>query len=112
MLGNMPLVTFGFHTPDIGDGVFLAPNATLIGEVTISRGVTIMFGAVLRADRDSISVGQGSNLQDNVVIHGDPGYPAVIGEGVSVGHGSLVQLHRPFTVAMQPLEWPARVDGK
>ena len=49
MLGNMPLVTFGLHAPDIGDGVFLAPNATLIGEVTISRGVTIMFGAVLRA---------------------------------------------------------------
>lgn len=90
MLGNMPLVTFGLHAPDIGDGVFLAPNATLIGEVTISRGVTIMFGAVLRADRDAISVGQGSNLQDNVVIHGDPGYPAVIGEGVSVGHAAVV----------------------
>jgi len=49
-----------------------------------------MFGAVLRADRDTIRLGADSNLQDNVVVHGDPGFPAVIGSGVSVGHGAIV----------------------
>jgi carbonic anhydrase/acetyltransferase-like protein (isoleucine patch superfamily) len=49
-----------------------------------------MFGAVLRADRDRIVLGKGSNLQDNVVVHGDPGSPALIGEGVSVGHSAIV----------------------
>jgi carbonic anhydrase/acetyltransferase-like protein (isoleucine patch superfamily) len=49
-----------------------------------------MFGAVVRGDRASISVGAGSNLQDNVVVHADPGFPATIGSGVSVGHQAVV----------------------
>ena len=86
----MPLVPFGDKKPEIREGVFLAPNATLIGQVSIGQNVTIMFGAVVRGDRDAITVGDGSNLQDNVVIHGDPGFPTHIGSGVSVGHGAIV----------------------
>jgi carbonic anhydrase/acetyltransferase-like protein (isoleucine patch superfamily) len=86
----MPLVPFGDTNPEIREGVFLAPNATLIGQVSIGQDVTIMFGAVVRGDRDAITVGDGSNLQDNVVVHGDPGFPTHIGSGVSVGHGAIV----------------------
>jgi len=86
----MPTLSFDGLTPRIGERVFLAPNATVIGAVTLAPAVSVMFGAVLRADRDTITVGEGSNLQDNVVVHGDPGFPAVIGEGVSVGHGAIV----------------------
>jgi len=86
----MPTLSFDGLTPRIGERVFLAPNATVLGAVTLAPEVSVMFGAVLRADRDTITVGEGSNLQDNVVVHGDPGFPAVIGEGVSVGHGAIV----------------------
>ena len=88
--GVMPILPFESSLPTVGENVFLAPSATLIGEVRIDEGVAIMFGAIVRADRAAISVGSGSNLQDNVVIHGDPGFPTVIGSDVSVGHGAIV----------------------
>ena len=50
----------------------------------------MFFGAVIRADLEQISVGAGTNVQDNAVIHADPGYPAVIGQGVSIGHGAVL----------------------
>jgi carbonic anhydrase/acetyltransferase-like protein (isoleucine patch superfamily) len=86
----MALIAFGPHSPVVAENVFIAPTATLIGEVTVSPEVTIMFGAVVRADRDSITIGVGSNIQDTVVIHGDPGFPTRIGARVSVGHGAIV----------------------
>ena len=76
--------------PEVHPTAFVAENATLIGRVRIEADAVVMFGAVLRADRDAIVLGAGSNLQDGVVVHGDPGSPAVIGAGVSVGHGAVV----------------------
>lgn len=84
------MVPFGSHEPLVPDTAFVAPNATLVGQVTLGAHSVVMFGAVLRADRDAIHLGAGSNLQDNVVVHGDPGFPAHIGEGVSVGHAAVV----------------------
>lgn len=86
----MPVLPFDAHEPVVPDSAFVAPNATLVGRVTLGENSVVMFGAVLRADRDAIHLGEGSNLQDNVVVHGDPGYPAQIGSGVSVGHGAIV----------------------
>jgi carbonic anhydrase/acetyltransferase-like protein (isoleucine patch superfamily) len=86
----MPLMPFGDHTPQVLAGSFVAPTATLIGQVHIGENVSIMFGAVIRADREAITVGDGSNLQDTAVLHGDPGFPTHIGAGVSVGHGAIV----------------------
>jgi len=86
----MPLVPFGSHEPVVPDTAFVAPNATLVGQVTLGAHSVVMFGAVLRADRDAIHLGAGSNLQDNAVVHGDPGFPAHIGAGVSVGHAATV----------------------
>ncbi len=74
--------------PEIHPSAYLAPTATLIGHVRVEADAVVMFGAVLRADRDAIVLGRGSNLQDNVVVHCDSGSPTTIGTGVSVGHGA------------------------
>lgn len=86
----MPLIPFGSHRPHVHPSVFVADNATLVGQVTLEENSVVMFGAVLRGDRDRIVLGAGSNLQDTCVVHGDPGFPALIGRGVSVGHGAIV----------------------
>jgi carbonic anhydrase/acetyltransferase-like protein (isoleucine patch superfamily) len=65
---------------------WVAPNATLIGKVRLMEHASVWFGAVLRGDNDWIVVGPRSNVQDNSVIHTDPGTPTLIGEGVTVGH--------------------------
>ena len=73
-----------------GTNVFLAPNATVIGDVSIGNESSIWFGAVLRGDSDKIIIGKKSNIQDNSIVHCDPGFPVIIGDGVVVGHGSIV----------------------
>jgi carbonic anhydrase/acetyltransferase-like protein (isoleucine patch superfamily) len=84
------LLPFDGVLPEVDPSAFVAPTAVLIGRVRVAADAVVMFGAVLRADRDAIVLGPGSNLQDNVVVHGDPGSPAVLGAGVSVGHGAVV----------------------
>lgn len=73
-----------------GSCLFVADNATIVGDVEIGEDASIWFSAVVRGDRESIVVGKGSNIQDNAVIHGSPGYPVRIGERVSVGHGAIL----------------------
>ncbi|HEY8591186.1 MAG TPA: gamma carbonic anhydrase family protein, partial [Naasia sp.] len=84
------VLPFDGNDPRVAEDAFVAPTATLIGRVTLASRSSVFFGAVLRADRDAIELGEGSNLQDNVVVHGDPGAPARIGSGVSVGHGAVI----------------------
>lgn len=79
-----------FGTRSFGEEVYISPNATVCGDVTIKNRVTVLFGAVLRADTDSITIDDGSNVQDNAVIHESSGYPVVIGKNVSIGHGAIV----------------------
>jgi carbonic anhydrase/acetyltransferase-like protein (isoleucine patch superfamily) len=86
----MPLIPFEGSTHDVEAAAFIAENATLIGRVVIASGASVWFGVVMRGDTDDLSLGERSNLQDNVVVHADPGSPAVIGAGVSVGHGAVV----------------------
>jgi len=74
----------------VGDRVFIAENATVIGDVTLADDVSIWFGAVVRADKDMITVGAGSNVQDNAVVHTTVGFPVSIGAEVSVGHGAIL----------------------
>lgn len=74
----------------LGNRVFIAENATVIGDVTLADDVSIWFGAVVRADRDTITVKAGSNIQDNAVVHTTPGFPVTIGAEVSVGHGAIL----------------------
>ncbi|MBG6224231.1 carbonic anhydrase/acetyltransferase-like protein (isoleucine patch superfamily) [Arthrobacter sp. CAN_A2] len=84
------LITFRGRTPVISDSAFTAPTASLIGEVTLGGSASVFYGASVRADTAPISIGEGTNLQDNVVVHADPGYPATIGDRVSVGHSAVV----------------------
>ena len=77
-------------TPQTGGAAFIASNATLAGDVTLMEGSSVWYGAVLRGDLDSITVGKNSNVQDNATLHGDRGYPITLGEGVSIGHNAVV----------------------
>ena len=73
-----------------GMSAFIAENATVTGDVSIAPDVSIWYGAVIRADRNSITIGRGSNIQDNAVVHNTLTSPVVIGEDVSIGHGAIV----------------------
>src|ERR1700709_2709367 len=84
------LVSFDGATPTVDATAFVAPNATLIGRVTIAADASVFYGAVLRGDIDSISIGAGSNVQDNVAMHTDAGLQLVVGTGVSIGHNAVV----------------------
>ena len=70
---------------------YIAENAIVIGKVILEPNVSVWFGSVIRGDNESITIGEGSNIQDACVLHVDPGYPMVIGRNVSVGH--QVMLH-------------------
>lgn len=78
------------HTPQTREALFVAPNATVIGNVELGHESSIWYTTVLRGDSSSIRVGARSNLQDGVVVHADPDFPATIGAGVSVGHRAVV----------------------
>ena len=70
---------------------WVAPNATIIGDVTLEKNSSIWFNAVLRGDIENIHIGEGSNIQDGSVLHTDPGCSLKVGKNVTVGH--LVMLH-------------------
>ena len=74
----------------LGQGHFIAPNAAVIGDVTLHDNVSVWFSCVLRGDADRIEVGAGSNIQDGTVMHADPGYPMIVGENVTVGHSAML----------------------
>ncbi|MDX2243438.1 MAG: gamma carbonic anhydrase family protein [Leptolyngbyaceae cyanobacterium bins.302] len=79
-----------WQTPDLAQAAFIAGNAIVLGDVTIARGVSIWYGAVIRADVEKIVIGECSNIQDGAVLHGDPGKPTVLEEYVTVGHRAVV----------------------
>ena len=73
-----------------GTPLFVAGNATVTGDITVGSHVGIWFGAVIRADKDRIVIGDRSNIQDNCVVHTSKGFPVTIGNDVSVGHGAIL----------------------
>ena len=85
-----PLYPFAGPTPAVHETVFVAPTASIIGNATLARDSSAFYGVSVRADTAAITVGEGSNLQDNVVLHADPGFPCTVGERVSVGHAAVV----------------------
>lgn len=76
--------------PNINREAYVAKSAYIAGNVTIAKGVSIMPGAVIRGDEESIYIDEFSNVQDNAVLHADPGFPIKIGKRVTVGHGAIV----------------------
>ena len=70
----------------MGKNIFIAPNATVVGDVSLADGVSIWYGAVLRGDTGKITIGENSNIQDNCVLH----EALTVGKGCSVGHGAIL----------------------
>lgn len=79
------------RSPRLAPDVYVAPGASIIGDVELGPESSVWFGAVLRGDVERLTVGRGTNIQDNSVLHSDPGAPLVLGDMVTVGH--LVMLH-------------------
>jgi carbonic anhydrase/acetyltransferase-like protein (isoleucine patch superfamily) len=79
------------RVPQLADDVWVAPNATVIGDVHLASGSSVWFGAVLRGDVERLTIGRDTNIQDNAVLHSDPGAPLELGDRVTVGH--MVTLH-------------------
>jgi len=84
------LALFLDKTADVRDAVFIAPNATVIGDVKLGKNSSVFYGAVLRADINSIVVGEGSNIQDNVIVHLSDDAGVYIGDHVTVGHAAII----------------------
>jgi carbonic anhydrase/acetyltransferase-like protein (isoleucine patch superfamily) len=76
--------------PEIDPTAFTAPTSVVLGDVRLAAGASAWYHTVLRGDCESISIGAGSNIQDNCTVHADPGFPVVVGEGVSVGHNAVL----------------------
>jgi carbonic anhydrase/acetyltransferase-like protein (isoleucine patch superfamily) len=73
-----------------GKNVFIADTARVLGMVELGDDVSIWFGASIRGDADTIKIGEGSNVQDNAVLHADPGVPCILGKECIIGHGAIV----------------------
>ena len=86
----MAIYQLGDDTPNIPDSAYFAAEATIIGKVTLGENVSVWPGVVMRGDNDSIMIGNGSNVQDNVVLHTDPGFPLLVGENVTIGHQAVL----------------------
>ena len=87
----MALYSLANRKPTLGHDAWVAPNATVIGDVQLGDNASVWWNAVLRGDNDTISIGANSNIQDGSVLHADEGVPLTVGANVTVGH--LVMLH-------------------
>jgi len=76
--------------PAIDPLAWIAPSAVIVGQVRIREHCSVWYGAVLRGDEEMLEIGRGTNIQDNCVLHADPGLPLVLGEDVTVGHNATV----------------------
>src|SRR3954453_15788854 len=106
------MVSFEFEgkRPTVHPDAFVAPTATLIGDVTVEQGASIWYGAVLRADICTIVIGEGANIQDNSVLHAAPGTSLVVGRNSTVGHGCVVHCAEGGEQALVG-SGPAPLDG-
>lgn len=86
----MSLYRLGDAAPAVPVSAYVAPNASLIGKVSLGEQASVWFGAVLRADNEPITLGAGSNVQENAVLHTDPGFPLIVGERVTIGHQAML----------------------
>lgn len=84
------LIALGDLVPQVHETAWIAPTATLVGAVTMGPRASVWYGSVLRGDGDAITIGEGGNIQDGCVVHADPGLPAVVGNGVVVGHRAVL----------------------
>ncbi len=86
----MTLYALDGTAPDIAEDTWIAPDANLIGRVVVEAAASVWFSATLRGDNEVITVGAGSNIQENCVLHTDMGYPLTIGQGCTIGHKAML----------------------
>lgn len=86
----MPIYELDGIRPQIHADAWVAPDANVIGNVVIEEGASVWFGCTIRGDNEPIVIGKGSNIQENTVMHTDPGCPITIGAGCTVGHKAML----------------------
>ncbi|HEU5227176.1 MAG TPA: gamma carbonic anhydrase family protein [Ktedonobacteraceae bacterium] len=86
----MPILPHKGVWPTIAEGVFIAPGAMVIGDVTLHEGASVWYNTVIRADTAPIVIGRRTNVQDNCTLHVDPDAPLIIGEECTIGHNAVV----------------------
>lgn len=79
-----------WSSPDISAAAFVAPNAVVMGSLSIATGASIWYQAVVRGDVERIEIGEYTNIQDGAIIHGDPGQPTILEDHVTIGHRAVV----------------------
>ena len=79
-----------WSNPDLTSAAFIAPNATVMGNVSVATGVSIWYSAVVRADVEIIKIGRYTNIQDGAILHGDPDQPTILEDYVTVGHRAVI----------------------
>lgn len=90
----MAVYPFKDIAPDVAEDVFVAPTASVVGDVKIGRGTNIWFGAVVRGDVNKVVIGEHTNVQDNATIHTMGDEPTEIGDHVTIGHNAVVHCRR------------------
>ena len=90
----MPLFSFEGKVPQVHPDAFIAPTATLVGDVVVEAGASVWYGAVVRADYSPVIIRAGANVQDGAVLHGPPDITTVVGAGATVAH--LCVVHGAF----------------
>ncbi|MFZ5648833.1 MAG: gamma carbonic anhydrase family protein [Bacillota bacterium] len=101
--------------PRIAEGVFVAPTAVIIGDVTVREGASIWYGAVLRGDFGKIIIGRNTSIQDNVVIHTNLTDPTIVGDNVTIAHGAILhsaKVENGAVVGMNAVVLDAAVVGE
>jgi carbonic anhydrase/acetyltransferase-like protein (isoleucine patch superfamily) len=109
------ILTYNGKTPRIGKGVFIAPTASLIGNVELGDGASVWFGAVLRGDEAAIKIGANTSVQDNAVIHVYEGHDTIIEEGVTIGHGAILEachVHKGALIGMNAVVLDRAIVGE
>lgn len=86
----MTVYALGDIAPDIADDAWIAPDAQVMGNVTLGQGASVWFGVVIRGDGEPIRIGARTNIQDLSVLHTDPGHPVTIGDGCTIGHRAIL----------------------
>lgn len=86
----MTLYSLDSVAPNIAEDSWIAPDANVIGKIVVEAGASIWFGSTLRGDKEVILVGEGSNIQENSVLHTDMGFPLTIGKGCTIGHKAML----------------------
>ena len=84
------IISLRGRTPELHPESWVAPNASVIGQVRLGARASVWYSATLRAEAEPIDIGAGTNIQDGVTIHVDPEYPVRVGAGVSVGHNAVL----------------------